>query len=118
MTTSRRRGRIWVMAVGLVFLITTFFAVFGPPGTVDLVRYREVEPGVIDVVIPCRAEIARVRVWVFDKSIWIFATGSDPEQYALGGSTCNGMGHIDLGTPIDGRRLIDGFDLSTIPGRS
>ena len=88
--------------------------VLGPPGSVDLIGYEEVEPGVIEVSMPCHSELKGQFALSLDNAIWVFAFGSDSQRYSFGGDGCLSNGRIDLGVPVGERRLVDGFDFSTV----
>jgi hypothetical protein len=47
----------WILAVGAGLLIVGFILLIGPPGAVDVIGYHEVEPGVIELVLPCHNNI-------------------------------------------------------------
>jgi hypothetical protein len=114
MTSTRRRKVIWLSVAGVLVLVGGFWVAFGPPGVVDLIGYEEVEPGVIEVALPCQSEVEGRFTWSFEGSTWVFVIGSDPQRYAFGGDDCLSSGRIDLGKPLGERRLVDGFDLSTV----
>ncbi len=110
---STRLKRILLGAAGL--LLVGFLWLFGPPGLVDVVGYQEVEPGVIVVNLLCHNDVERHSVWSFDRSLWLFAVGPDPDRYSFGRDDCISSSRIDLGEPVGSRRLVDAFDLATVP---
>jgi len=111
---TRRRTLIWIGGVAMLALIIGFWFTSGPPGVVDLLGYREVEPGVIEVVIVCHNEVDGHFKLEVGETIVIFATGSDPDRYSFGRDDCLSFGTIDLGEAVGGRRLVDGFDFSPV----
>lgn len=103
------------MALGAALaLLIGFWLTSGPPGIVDLVGYQEVEPGVIEVALMCHNEVDGHFKLEFGETILVFATGSDPDRFSGGRDDCLSSGTIDLGEAIAGRRLVDGFDFSTV----
>ncbi len=88
--------------------------IVGPPGLVDLIGYEEVERGVLEVALLCHNEVEGQFKLTFGDTILVFVTGSDPDRFSMGRDDCLGSGRIDLGEPVAGRRLIDGFDFSTV----
>lgn len=113
MRRNRRKTTLWLVAVGAVALIAASI-VFGPPGSVDLIGYEELEPGVIEVTLPCHSEVRGHFALSLDDAIWVFAFGTDPQRYSFGGDDCLSSGRIDLGVPVGERRIVDGFDFSTV----
>ena len=81
---------------------------------VDLIGYEEVEPGVVEVALPCHNVVDGHFKLNLGNTTVIFATGSDPDRFSFGRDGCLSIGRIDLGGPIGERRLIDGFDFETI----
>lgn len=81
---------------------------------VDLIGYEEVEPGVIDLALQCHNEVDGHFTMSFGQTLVVFATGSDPDRLSMGRDDCLSHGRIDLSEPIGDRRLVDGFDFSTV----
>ena len=105
----------WFLAAGTGLFLIGFIRLFGPPGLVDVSGYQEVESGVIEVSLLCHNDVTSHVVWSFEGSMWLFAFGTDPDRYSFGRDACLSHARIDLGEPIGSRRLVDGFDLSTVP---
>ncbi|CAN5865051.1 hypothetical protein BH23ACT4_BH23ACT4_10710 [soil metagenome] len=114
MTTSRRWKLIWLSVAGILVLVVGFWFASGPPGVLDIIGYEEVEPGVLDVALRCHNEVEGHFKLMFGGTIVVFATGSDPDRFSMGRDGCLSSGRIDLGEPVGERRLIDGFDFSTV----
>lgn len=114
MKPGRRRTVKWVSGVGLLVLMIAFWAASGPPGVVDLIGYHEVEPGVVEVSLRCHNEVEGHFEMKLGSTVVIFAAGSDPDRFSFGRDDCLSSGRIDLGEPVAGRRLIDGFDFETL----
>jgi hypothetical protein len=111
---QRRRRIIWISVVALLALVVGFWFTSGPPGIVDLVGYEEVEPGVIEVTLICHNAVDGHFTMAFGPSVVIFATGSDPDRFSFGRDDCLSSDRIDLAEPVGDRRLVDGFDFSTV----
>lgn len=105
---------IWLSVAGVLALVVGFWSAPGPPGVVDLIGYEEIEPGVVEVALPCHNEVEGHFKLSFGNTMVIFATGSDPDRFSFGRDDCLSSGRIDLGEPIGERRLIDGFDFETV----
>lgn len=111
---TRRRTFIWIALGAALALLVGFWFTSGPPGVVDLIGYQEVEPGVIEVTLICHNEVDGHVKLELGETILIFATGSDPDRFSFGGDDCLSSGTIDLGEAVGERRLVDGFDFSTV----
>jgi len=114
---QRRRRIIWISVVALLALVVGFWFTSGPPGVVDLIGYEEVEPGVIEVTLLCHNEVDGHFTMDFGQTVVIFATGTDPDRFSFGRDACLSSDRIDLDEPIGDRRLVDGFDFSTVSPR-
>ena len=110
---TRRRRIIWMSAVALLAVVV-FWLTSGPPGVVDLIGYEEVEPGVIEVALQCHNEVDGHFTVSFGQTLVVFATGSDPDRFSFGRDDCLSHGRIVLSDPVGDRRLVDGFDFSTM----
>jgi len=111
---QRRRRIIWISVVALLALVVFFWFSSGPPGIVDLVGYEEVEPGVVQVSLLCHNEVEGHFTMALGQTVVIFATGTDPDRLSFGRDDCLTSDRIELDEPIGDRRLIDGFDFSTV----
>lgn len=114
MNTPRRRTFIWLSLAGVLVLVVGFWFASGPPGVVDLIGYEEVEPGVLEVALRCHNEVDGHFMLSVGETIFVFATGSDPDRFSMGRDDCLSSGGINLGEPVGEHRLIDGFDFSAI----
>lgn len=114
MTPRRRRTLSWLAVAAGLALVVGFWLGSGPPGIVDLIGYEETEPGVIEVALRCHNEVDGHFKLDLGGTTVVFATGSDPDRFSFGRDECLSSGRIDLGEPVGGRRLIDGFDFETI----
>lgn len=111
---TRRRTLIWIAGAATIAFIVGFWFTSGPPGIVDLLGYQEVEPGVIEVALVCHNEVDGHLKLEFGETILLFATGSDPDRFSFGRDDCLSFGTIDLGEAVGDRRLVDGFDFTTV----
>jgi hypothetical protein len=111
---ERRRRIILISVVALLAIVVGFWFISGPPGVVDLIGYQEVEPGVIEVTLLCHNEVDGHSTIALGQTVVIFAIGTDPDRFSFGRDDCLSSDRIDLAEPIGDRRLVDGFDFSTV----